>query len=170
MTRRPEDGAKPDPPAAEEPGPTALPEARFRELLAAVVERILPLSPPGRGEADEAAAAIAAKIGPPDGSDLRRMVEAALLTLDGSARFGWDKGFAALGPAARDALLGELEDEDTPLARRFFHVMVILTLDACCGGPRRGGALGRRTWRHLGYDPEPGGRTGASGAGQEWMP
>lgn len=167
MTHRSNRGPDPDPAAAEDPAAGGLPEARFRELLAAVVERILPLSPTGGGEADEAAAFIAAKIGPPDGSDLRRTVEAALLTLDGAARFGWEKGFAALGPGARDALLGELEDEDTALARRFFHVMVILTLDACCGGPRRGGALGRRTWRHLGYDPEPGGRTGASGAGEE---
>lgn len=83
---------------------------------------------------------------------------AGLASLDAEARAAHGEGFAALTPAAQDALLGAIERGEVRTAwpvgaAAWFARLVELTAEGYYADPGNGGNRGAVSWKMLGYDP-----------------
>lgn len=132
-------------------------------LLVAVLARLVPLDGDGGGADPDVASAVAERLSLPGFAAVRRDVTACLELLDSRARERFAQGFGALRPEDRDDLLRELQDQGSPASRRFFQVLLTLTLEASLSGPYRGAPREARGWRHVGLEPAgPAGDAGRS--------
>lgn len=135
-----------------------------REILAAVVARLLPLGP-GTPESSTSGGApvvdhIQEVLRGPHYAPARERIEAALARLDALARERHGAPFAALDDGARDDALRALEregvqgGESAEPARLLFRLLTTFTLEASLRSPELGGEPARRARAHMGL-PEP---------------
>jgi hypothetical protein len=93
--------------------------------------------------------------------DLRHLaplLEAGLAALDAEADAAYDRPFAVLAPVVQDLLLGSVERGDTTAVwpvppRKFFALLVRLTMEGYYADPSNGGNRDGIAWRMIGYDP-----------------
>lgn len=121
-----------------------------RQILAAVVARLLPLDPATPESLSPIVDSIQEVLRGPGYATGRDQIGAAFERLDALARERHGAPFAALDDRARDAALRALESEGSPPARLLFRLLVVLTLEASLRNPERGGEAARRARAHMG--------------------
>lgn len=124
-----------------------------RELLSAVVQRLVPLDPAAGGAPEGVVDHIQQVLAGPAYETAREPLAAALERLDALARERQGAPFPALDDGGRDAALRELESEGSAGSRLLFRLLVTLALEGWLRGPERGGEAARRAREHMGLDP-----------------
>jgi gluconate 2-dehydrogenase gamma chain len=128
-------------------------------ILRAAVDRILPPDElPGAWEAG--AAEYLGRLLEGDLVAMRAVVQAGLAALDAEAQTQAGSGFAALSPAAQDALLRDVETGAVrgawPVSpAQFFDILVRTTAEGFYSDPAQGGNRGRVSWTMTGFEPDP---------------
>jgi hypothetical protein len=127
-----------------------------RSTLAAAMERILP---PGNGpSATEVNAVGYAEwmvSGPNFTVAARAVLETGLDLLDLLADTLWGRPFALCAPEERDAVLRRAQETPHPTVRRFFLMLVRMTLTGFFCAPSYGGNRNGAGWASIGFVPHP---------------
>ncbi|MFY9825919.1 MAG: gluconate 2-dehydrogenase subunit 3 family protein [Thermoanaerobaculia bacterium] len=124
--------------------------AERREVLRAVVERILPGSL-GTGAAEtDAAAGFESAVLHPFFRGLRPGIEALLDQLQAGAGQLHGKGFSACAPGEQDEMLRALEADPSPWTRLLFRFLIWFSLEGFLGDPVHGGNRSFGGWEFIG--------------------
>jgi gluconate 2-dehydrogenase gamma chain len=144
------------PPPATPPPATPPPVLNdsVRATLAAMTERILPSDDgPGAREAD--VVTFIARELQGELAAIRPLLVQLCTGLDSAARGRFGYGFAALGAAEKDALLGELARGELAGARgaQVFETVHTLTLEGFLSAPVHGGNRNEVGWQAISFSP-----------------
>lgn len=121
-----------------------------RQLLEAVVDRILPSDDDLARRAGVAAYVETALQGPiHQGS--RNLVKQGLELIDSVAEEDYERPFPECATDEQDAVLEQIADAEERPVRHFFHTLVSLTLEGFLCDPSHGGNRDEIGWRHMGY-------------------
>jgi gluconate 2-dehydrogenase gamma chain len=124
-----------------------------RRILVAAMERILP-SEPGPGATDAHAIGYVEWITQEDCfQPLSPCFTSGLTLLESLATAMWGKSFPVCRAEERDAVLQKVQSTPHPTARRFFVMLVRMTLTGFLCDPRYGGNRGEIGWEYIGFSP-----------------
>jgi AraC-like DNA-binding protein len=134
-----------------------------RRTLAAAMARILPADAEWGGAGEARAIEFFDWLADqPSFKNARAELQSGLALLDSLAQALWGAAFGECGPEQQDAILRQLQEIPHAMARRFFSMLVRVTIAGFLCPPAYGGNHEETGWRFIGLDASTAPTAGAA--------